>query len=122
MFTDFRSDLKLKARALRKNMTEPEKKLWFQYLHKSPIKFLRQKPIGNYIADFYCSSKKLIIELDGDSHFLDEEALRKDKEREEFLTKKYSLKILRFSNHEVMKEFEGVCEAIEKTLNEDNPL
>jgi len=121
MFTDFRGDLKLKAKALRKSMTKPEKKLWFQYLKQSSSKFLRQKPIGNYVVDFYCASKKLVIELDGEGHFLDEEALRKDKERDKFLAEKYSLKILRFSNYEVVKEFEGVCVRIEAHLK-GNPL
>jgi len=116
MFTTFRSDLKSKARDLRKNMTEPEKKLWFGYLKKAPAKFLRQKPIGNYIVDFYCASKKLVIEVDGDSHFLSSEVIKKDEVREEFLVQRHQLKILRFSNFEVMKNFEGVCEEIERNL------
>ncbi len=116
MFTQFRPDLKSKAQALRKNMTEPEKKLWFQYLRSAPEKFLRQKPIGNYIVDFYCSAKKLVIELDGDSHFLSEEAMKKDREREEFLIKKHSLRVLRFLNSEVLGNFVEVCDEIERSL------
>lgn len=116
MFIPFNPNLKSKAKDLRKNMTEPEKKLWFQYLRCAPEKFLRQKPIGNYIVDFYCSAKKLVIEIDGDSHFLDDETIKKDQEREGFLTQKHSLKILRFLNVEVMKNFENVCEEIDRKL------
>ncbi len=116
MFTPFRADLKLKARDLRKNMTEPEKKLWFQYLRYSEVKFLRQKPIENYIVDFYCASKKLVIELDGDDHFLNEEAIQADRKRDGLLIKKHSLKILRFLNCDVMRNFDGVCEEIERGL------
>jgi len=116
MFTPFRSDLKLKAKDLRKNMTGPEKKLWFGFLRNVPAKFLRQKPIGNYIVDFYCSEKKLVIELDGDSHFLDEWERKKDAEREKFLREKCELKVLRFLNDDVIKNFEGVCDSIWKNL------
>ncbi len=116
MFTTFRPDLKLKAKTLRKNPTPAEKKLWFQYLKIAPQKFLRQKPVGNYILDFYCAAKKLVVEVDGDSHFLTKEVIKKDKEREKILVEKYSLKILRFSNLEVMRNFEGVCEIIEREL------
>ena len=97
-------------------MTGPEKKLWFEFLRKTPAKFLRQKPIGNYIVDFYCSEKKLVIELDGDSHFLDEWERKKDSEREKFLREKCELKVLRFLNDDVMKNFEGVCDTIWKNL------
>jgi very-short-patch-repair endonuclease len=90
MFTTFRPDLKLKAKALRKNMTEPENKLWFKYLRTSSAKFLRQKPIGNYIVDFYCASKRLVIEVDGDGHFLSEEEIKKDQERDKFLKKTFA--------------------------------
>jgi len=114
MFIHFRPDLKSKAKDLRRNMTEPEKKLWFGYLRTAPAKFLRQKPIENFIVDFYCSSKKLVIELDGDSHFLNEAAINKDLLRDKILTEKFSLKILRFLNSEVVRNFEGVCEEIER--------
>ena len=116
MFTPFRHDLKSKSKILRKNMTEPEKKLWFGYLRGASPSFLRQKPIGDYIVDFYCSTKKLVIELDGDSHFISDEAVKRDKIREDILQKKYSLKILRFLNSEVIGNFEGVCKVIEENL------
>ena len=94
MFLTFRPDLKSKAIVLRKNMTPAEKKLWFEYLRTRPQKFLRQKPIVSYIVDFYYASKKLVIELDGDSHFVDEEEIERDRIRERFLVEQNSLREL----------------------------
>lgn len=114
MFTHFRHDLKIKARQLRRDMTPAEKKLWFEYLRKNNLaKFLRQKPIGNYIVDFYSAEKKLVIELDGDSHFANQEAIEKDLIRGKFLREEFGLKILRFLNPDVLNNFEGVCLEIE---------
>ena len=67
----YRDDLKEKAQDLRKNMTGPEKNLWYNVLRKNQIegyRFLRQKPLLSYIVDFYCEELKLAIELDGFSH------------------------------------------------------
>ena len=57
------------ARELRKNMTKEEKHLWYDFLRTYPIKFMRQKIIGRYIADFYCAKANLVIELDGSRHY-----------------------------------------------------
>ena len=57
------------AKALRKNMTPWERKLWYQFLRSYPVRFQRQKAIGNYIADFYCAKAGLVIELDGSQHY-----------------------------------------------------
>ena len=57
------------AKMLRKNMTKEEKHLWYDFLRTYPIRFSRQKVLGNYIADFYCSEAKLVIELDGQERF-----------------------------------------------------
>jgi very-short-patch-repair endonuclease len=54
---------------LRPDATPAERKLWFEFLSYRPEKFTRQKPLGPYIADFYCSRLRLVIEIDGDSHF-----------------------------------------------------
>ncbi len=118
MFTPFRADLKFRARSLRKDSTRAENKLWYEYLRYSKIRFLRQKPIGNYIVDFYCAAKKLVIELDGESHFITDLAIAKDQEREKFLRKTHNLTILRFSNNDVFESFEGVCYEIEEALFE----
>ena len=56
-------------RQLRRNMTPWERKLWYEYLRTCPVRFQRQKAIGEYIADFYCAKAHLIIELDGSQHY-----------------------------------------------------
>ena len=68
------------AKALRENMTPWERKLWYDFLHNYPVRFQRQKAIGNYIADFYCAKARLVIELDGGGHYTPEQK-RKDKQR-----------------------------------------
>ena len=61
-----------KAKELRKNMTPAEKKLWNNYLRTFKIRFLRQRPIHNFIVDFYCAKLNLVIEIDGETHFTNE--------------------------------------------------
>ena len=70
------------AKELRKNMTREEKHFWYDFLKNYPVRFLRQKVTDNYIADFYCHSAGLIIELDGSQHYT-EYGLLKDKIRTE---------------------------------------
>ena len=57
------------ARSLRKNMTDAERKLWYEYLRPCPYKFTRQKSVGPYILDFYCASTQLAVEIDGSQHY-----------------------------------------------------
>ncbi len=109
-FIPYRNNLKTKARELRANMTEPERKLWFQFLRDFPHPVLRQKPIADFIVDFYCAHIELAIEVDGDSHF-EEDAMTYDAKRTQAL-EKLGLRVLRFTNREVMEEFETVCERI----------
>ena len=96
-----------KARALRKNMTREEKRLWYDFLRKYPVRFLRQKVIDNYIVDFYCHKARLIIELDGSQHY-EEEGIRKDKIRTERLEER-NLTLIRIPNIEINKNFKKVC-------------
>ena len=100
-------------RELRKNQTETEKIVWDKLRNRRflNLKFRRQYGIGNYIADFYCSSLKLVIELDGGQHFT-EEGLEYDKIREEFM-KSLGIKTLRFNNNEVLNNIEEVLIKIE---------
>ena len=100
-----------KARHLRKNMTKEERHLWYDFLRSYPVKFLRQKPFGNYILDFYCAKAKLVIELDGSQHF-EESNIIYDKQRTDFL-KEYGLEIIRIPNNEITNNFTGVCEYID---------
>jgi len=111
------------AKELRRNMTREECHLWYDYLRKHPARFSRQKVLGRYIADFYSAQAKLVIELDGSQHY-DEAARLKDTERTAFL-EGYDLKVLRFTNIDVNRNFEGVCAEIERTVSQrcrlDNP-
>ncbi len=61
------------AKMLRKNMTPWERKLWYEFLRSYPVRFQRQKAIGNYIVDFYCAKARLVIELDGGGHYLEKQ-------------------------------------------------
>ncbi len=99
------------ARNLRKNMTPWERKLWYEFLRTYPVKFQRQKPIGNYTVDFYCFKAKLIIELDGSQHY-NESGIVNDKIRTEKL-EDFDLTVVRIPNNEIDENFYGVCEYID---------
>ena len=101
-----------RAKELRKNMTEAEKKLWSNYLKNFKFRVLRQRPIDHFIVDFYCAALKLVIEVDGDSHFTPD-GLVYDKERTQIL-EGYGLSVLRFHNREVLNDFVAVCQKIER--------
>jgi very-short-patch-repair endonuclease len=103
------------ARELRKNMTKQEKHLWNDYLRTYPIRILRQKIISNYIADFYCAKAKLVIEIDGLQHYT-EDGLGNDEERTKFLNA-FDLKVIRFSNIDVDRNFNIVCQTINKEIS-----
>ena len=102
------------ARKLRKEMTKEERHLWYDYLREYPVRFLRQKVLGNYIADFYCAQAKLVIELDGSQHYTDENLLR-DEQRTAFL-KTLGVKVVRILNTDVNQNFEGVCNYIDAAV------
>ena len=99
------------AKALRKNMTPWERKLWYDFLRGYPVRFQRQKAIGNYIVDFYCAKARLIVELDGNGHYVGEK-MEKDKIRDEEL-KNMNLNVLRILNSDIDRDFISVCEMID---------
>ncbi len=105
------------AKELRKNMTKEERKLWYDFLRDYPERFLRQKVIDDFIADFYCNRARLIIELDGSQHF-EESGRLKDKLRTEIIEKR-DLTVIRIPNNEVNENFDGVCEYIDMTVKEN---
>ncbi len=108
---------KEKSIELRKNMTDTEKRLW-QYIRKEQInglKFRRQQPIGPYIADFTCQSKRLIIEIDGGQHN-ESKNIEYYEKRTEYL-QKTGYTVLRFWNNEISQNIEGVIEKIIETAN-----
>ena len=102
------------ARQLRREMTPHERKLWYLFLRKYPVKIYKQRIIGRYIADFYCASARLVIEVDGSQHF-EPQGMDYDSERSKFL-ETLGLKVLRFSNREIDREFQSVCTQIDLTI------
>ena len=99
------------AQRLRKEMTKEEKHLWYDFLKPLPIIFKRQYVINEYIVDFCCESKKLIIELDGSQHHDIIENETKDKQRDIKLSE-LGYTVLRFDNIEIHQNFDGVCDTI----------
>ena len=119
----YRIDLEEKAKELRKNQTPFEKIFWYEILKQDSLKkykFTRQKPLLDYIADFYCSELQLVIELDGDQH---SENIEYDEKRTKELNDCW-IRVVRYSNQEVLKTKEGVHENLIKVIEEQekNPL
>ena len=110
------------ARRLRREMTPHERKLWFLFLRKYPVKIYKQRIIGKFIVDFYCAAAKLVIEVDGSQHY-EPPGMAYDIERSAFLSA-LGLEVLRFSNREIDREFRGVCEQIDMTIQKrlEGPL
>ena|SRR3990172_12766875 len=100
------------ARSLRKSMTDCEQLLWSRLRRKqiSGIQFYRQKPLGNYIVDFYALKAKLVIELDGSQHLAGDH-VQKDMQRDMYLQEQ-GLQVLRFNNMQVLQELDGVMAMI----------
>jgi very-short-patch-repair endonuclease len=114
----YKAQLKHKARQLRKNMTDSECVLWFRLRGKqlSGVQFYRQKPIGEYIVDFYAPTPKLVIEVDGSQH-LESEQAEKDWHRDEYMAT-VGLRVLRFNSREVLEETDEVVEVIYRAIAE----
>ncbi|HPP29979.1 MAG TPA: endonuclease domain-containing protein [bacterium] len=106
------------CKKLRKNQTEAERKLWYLLRNKQMIgvKFRRQFPIGNYILDFYAPRYKLAIEADGEQHYEEEGRLRDEKRAEEL--GKFGIRIIRFSDFDILTNIEGVWEVIQREIRE----
>ena len=104
-----------RARHLRKEMTEVEKKLWYRLRHSQlGVRFRRQCPIGPYVADFACHDPKLIVELDGGQHS-ELEQREYDERRTQWL-RSQSFEILRFWNFQVNQEMEAVVDSIHQRI------
>ena len=115
MFIKYKHENVERARKLRKNATEEENHLWYDFLRNHRCRFQRQKTIGSFIADFYCYEAKLVIEIDGRQHYTNE-GKEYDQFRTEFL-EEYGLTVIRFTNDQVNKNFKGVCSYIDQYLN-----
>jgi very-short-patch-repair endonuclease len=109
-----------RARELRHDQTDAEKKLWGRLRAKrfDQFRFRRQFPIGNFIADFVCPKSKLVIELDGGQH-LDQKA--KDDWRTKLIEQR-GFRVLRFWDSDVLSGIDGVLERIMEALSDPNSL
>ena len=111
-----REEAKERRRELRKSQTDAQRQLWKILRNKQMggYKFFRQYGIGPYIVDFYCPLSKIVIEVDGGQHY-SEQGMRDDKQREGYL-KRGGIRVIRFSNLDVLKNMTGVFECIQKEL------
>jgi very-short-patch-repair endonuclease len=107
-------EIRIRARQLRKNLTDAERLLWrrLRLWQVDGFKFRRQQPLGNYIVDFVCLEKRLIIEVDGGQHA---QQANYDTDRDAWL-RNQGFVILRFWNNDVLKNIDGVMEVIAKNL------
>ena len=119
MSLPYQRDLIPRAIDLRKKATRQEEHLWYDFLRRYPIRFQRQKVISTYIADFYCHSAKLIVELDGDQH--GEAAQQQYETIRTTELERMGLKILRFSNSDVNHAFEEICQQIDHEVRKRLP-
>jgi very-short-patch-repair endonuclease len=107
------------ARALRKNPTDAERRLWTCLRHKQldEFRFRRQAPIGPYVVDFACFSARLVVEADGGHH-----ALRSDQDTDRTKWRENEgFRVIRFWNSEVLGNTEGVVETIRRALRDVPP-
>jgi len=102
------------AISLRKNMTSQEKHLWYDFFKSYPLRIYRQRIIGNYIADFYCSKAKLIIELDGEQHY-EKDAREYDELRTQYFSS-LGIDVIRFSNYDIDNSFDKVSSKIDEEI------
>ncbi len=114
----YNKKLKNRSRILRKNLTDAERLLWSKIRKKQVkgLQFYRQKPIGNYIVDYYCHAANLVIEVDGGQHYI-ESGRKRDAIRDHYL-ETMGLTVLRFSDVDVLTNMEGVIQRIYERLNE----
>ena len=105
-----------KCKALRRNHTDAEKKLWMILRNRQlgGVKFRRQFPVGRYVLDFYAPEYKLGIEADGGQHYCDVNEKRDELRTRDLLN--MDIQMLRFSNLDILKNIQGVCELINEAI------
>lgn len=116
MSLTYRHSLIPVAKGLRKNATRQENHLWYDFLRTYPVRFQRQKAIDHFIVDFYCHTAKLVVEVDGTQHYT-EQGLAYDAERNAVL-EQYGLKVIRFSNGDIDRQFSAVCDMVHHEIQE----
>ena len=114
-----RKQFEERRKSLRKTLTTAEATLWNLLKGKQleGRKFRRQHGVGKYILDFYCSSERLAIELDGEHHFTDE-GFAYDEKRTQYLNN-LKIRVIRFENEEVFQSPEGVLAEIKKYFSRE---
>lgn len=122
-FFDYNKNLKPVVKILQRNLTKPEKKLRFEFFKKfweieddenSKIRIYKQRQIDNFIVDFYIPKLKMVIEVDWENHF-NTDWIVYDEGRARIL-EWLGLRIIRFTNEEIMNNFDWVCRFLEKEL------
>jgi len=120
-FIPYDKNLVSRARELRKSETKAERKFWYKILKNKKLiklKFTRQKPIGNFIVDFYCAKLKLAIEVDGEIHKFQKV---RDDGRDNILKQKFGLKIIRYKNEDILNNTEFILNNLVEQINKYNP-
>jgi len=114
----YNGKLKEFARYLRKNMTKSEQILWSRLRGKQLLatQFYRQKPLGNFIVDFFAPRAKLVVEVDGSQHAENDHPM-KDKQRDEYLAS-LGIRVLRLNSREVLKDTDSVVDLIYRVMEE----
>ena len=107
----YNSELKDQAYSLRRSLTPEERHLWYGFLNSYPVRFRRQRPLGEFIVDFYCAKAKLVVEIDGSGHYTDA-GRRYDALRTAYL-ESLGLRVVRFSNHDIEAHFDRTCQHID---------
>jgi len=117
--SDASSTLRTRARRLRRDQTDAERKLWIRLRARqvSGAKFRRQQPIGHHIVDFCCMEQKVVIELDGGHHTLQAQA---DQRRTDILAQR-GYRVLRFWDHEVLTDPDAVLQQIAIVVSHPHP-
>ena len=121
-FLPYNKALVPRAKELRKSMTKAERKIWYEIFRNKQfedLRWLRQRPIANFIVDFYCAELKLVVEIDGGSHFTQAGKVY-DEERTKIL-EGYGLTVIRFTNEEILKNLTGVHQRLLQYVTE-SPL
>ena len=119
MSLEYNKNLIPRAKELRKNATPQENELWYKFLRTYPVRFQRQKTIGQFIVDFYCHEAKLAIELDGSQHFTPEGITHYEARTAAIET--VGVTVLRFTNRDIDREFQAVCMRIDTVVRERIP-
>lgn len=104
------------AKVFRRNMTKEEKHLWYDFLRGYSVHIYRQRPIGNYVADFYCDFAKLVIEIDGSQHNTYFQ-IQHDNKRTDYLNS-VGIEVIRFTDEMINTNFHWVCEMIDEKIQE----